>query len=107
MTALADNNFAYDEVRKTFTPLFLRCKDTNDLLENEFEFYQSDFNNNGGFETLNDYIKYLCNIIINSQVINLNRIKVELYDLIEIDGIEKIELDIYNEIIHNLGFERI
>jgi hypothetical protein len=108
MLAMSDSEIGESEISKLCTPLFLRCKKISDLVNiDELMFYQSDFNNNGGFESLNEYIKYLCDIIIVSGNINVSKIKNDLLDIIEVNDFKQLEINIYNHIASNLGFEKI
>jgi hypothetical protein len=108
MIAMSDNEIGESEISKLCTPLFIRCKKISDLTNiEELMFYQSDFNNNGGFESLSEYIKHLCDIITLSGKINLNKIKNDLLDIIKVNEFKQLEINIYNQIASNLGFDKI
>ena len=99
---LKNSNF---EIQKLIhCPSFLRATSMEDLDEERVAYLQSEINNMGGYETSEIHIEMLCANIINSSTLNKHKILEDILSIIAIDGIDKMELAVFNKIALSFGY---
>lgn len=105
MAIFSDNTFNGEEIQKLIhCPSFLRATSMEDLDEERVAYLQSEINNMGGYETSEIHIEMLCANIINSSTLNKHKILEDILSIIAIDGIDKMELAVFNKIALSFGY---
>jgi len=107
MAIFSDNTFAGEEIQKLIDcPSFLRATTLAELDEERVAYLQSEINNMGGYESSEVHIDMLCAIISNTLTLNKHKILEDILSIIAIDGIEKMELAVFNKIALSFGYTK-